>query len=243
MTTFVLVHGAWRGGWIWKRVRPLLARGGHEVFTPTLTGVGDRSHLNAPSIDLETHITDVMNLLRWEELDDVVLCGHSYAGCVVTGVADRMPERVRALFIRRVRARQRSVAARYARPSSARPRSSARTQGDVEVAADSGGVLQRGRGGPRLGRRAGHCAVAARSGSARVHRRIGSVRQRELRATDSRASPFRSSTTGPRLRVDTHMVACGHDVMLARPRRGRAIADAANRAASAGVEHGLTRRV
>jgi pimeloyl-ACP methyl ester carboxylesterase len=97
MANFVLVHGAWRGGWIWKRVRPLLAHAGHDVFTPTLTGVADRSHLNAPSVDLDTHIADVTNLIRWEELQDVVLCGHSYAGCVVTGAADRMPERIRAL--------------------------------------------------------------------------------------------------------------------------------------------------
>jgi pimeloyl-ACP methyl ester carboxylesterase len=97
MTTFVLVHGAWRGGWIWKRVRVPLERAGHRVLTPTLTGCADRVHLATRDVNLETHIADVQNLIRWEELDDVVLCGHSYAGCVVTGVADRMPERIRAL--------------------------------------------------------------------------------------------------------------------------------------------------
>jgi pimeloyl-ACP methyl ester carboxylesterase len=97
MATFVLVHGAWHGGWCWKRVRKALQAEGHDVFTPTLTGVADRSHLASPQVDLETHIADVVNLLRWEELEDVVLCGHSYAGCVITGVADRMPERIRAL--------------------------------------------------------------------------------------------------------------------------------------------------
>jgi len=97
MTTFVLVHGAWRGSWLWKRVRKELQARGHDVFTPTLTGVGERSHLLSRSVDLETQILDVMNLIRWEELDDIVLCGHSYAGCVVTGVADRLPERIRAL--------------------------------------------------------------------------------------------------------------------------------------------------
>jgi pimeloyl-ACP methyl ester carboxylesterase len=95
--TFVLVHGAWRGSWLWKRVRKELEARGHEVFTPTLTGVGERVHLAAKSVDLETHILDVANLIRWEELDDIVLCGHSYAGCVVTGVADRLAERIRAL--------------------------------------------------------------------------------------------------------------------------------------------------
>ncbi|MBN1240295.1 MAG: alpha/beta hydrolase [Gammaproteobacteria bacterium] len=97
MATFVLVHGAWRGSWLWKRVRPALQARGHDVHTPTLTGVGERSHLASPQVNLETQILDVVNLLRWEELSDVVLCGHSYAGCVVTGVADRMPERIRAL--------------------------------------------------------------------------------------------------------------------------------------------------
>ena len=97
MTQFVLVHGAWRGSWLWRKVRPLLQAAGHEVFTPTLTGLADRSHLLAPEIDLETHIADVVNLVRWEGIDDFVLCGHSYAGCVVTGVADRLAQRIRAL--------------------------------------------------------------------------------------------------------------------------------------------------
>jgi pimeloyl-ACP methyl ester carboxylesterase len=97
VTTFVLVHGAWHGSWCWKRVRKTLQTKGHDVFTPTLTGVGERSHLIARDIDLETQILDVVNLIRWEELTDFVLCGHSYGGCVVTAVADRMPERVRAL--------------------------------------------------------------------------------------------------------------------------------------------------
>jgi pimeloyl-ACP methyl ester carboxylesterase len=97
MATFVLVHGAWHGSWCWKRVRTALQRQGHEVFTPTLTGVGERAHLLTPQVDLETHINDVLNLIRWEQLDDIVLCGHSYAGCVVSGVADRIPERISRL--------------------------------------------------------------------------------------------------------------------------------------------------
>lgn len=97
MATFVLVHGAWGGSWCWKRVRPVLQAAGHEVFTPTLTGIGERSHLLSPQVDLNTHVLDVLNLIRWEELDDVILCGHSYGGMVVTGAADRIPERLRAL--------------------------------------------------------------------------------------------------------------------------------------------------
>ncbi len=97
MSTFVLVHGAWHGSWCWKRVRRSLQAQGHEVFTPTLTGVADRSHLLSREVNLETHITDVTNLILWEELSDVVLCGHSYGGAVISGVADRIPDRIGAL--------------------------------------------------------------------------------------------------------------------------------------------------
>ncbi len=97
MATFVLVHGAWHGSWCWKRVRRSLQQQGHEVFTPTLTGIGERCHLLAERVDLQTHTLDVLNLIQWEELDDFVLCGHSYGGMVVSGVADRIPERIRSL--------------------------------------------------------------------------------------------------------------------------------------------------
>jgi pimeloyl-ACP methyl ester carboxylesterase len=97
MSSFVLVHGAWHGSWCWKRVRKALQAQGHEVFTPTLTGLADRSHLLARAVNLETHILDVVNLIRWEELTDITLCGHSYGGCVISGVADRLPEHIRAL--------------------------------------------------------------------------------------------------------------------------------------------------
>ena len=97
MSSFVLVPGAWHGSWCWKRVRRLLQQKGHDVYTPTLTGVGDRSHLLSRDVNLETHIFDVVNLIKWEELTDIVLCGHSYGGCVITGVADRVPERIRSL--------------------------------------------------------------------------------------------------------------------------------------------------
>jgi pimeloyl-ACP methyl ester carboxylesterase len=96
-TPFVLVHGAWHGGWCWRRVAPLLRRAGHEVVTPSLTGLGDRAHLSHPGIDLDTHIQDILMLIDMEDLDDIVLVGHSYAGMVVTGVADRVPSRIGSL--------------------------------------------------------------------------------------------------------------------------------------------------
>ena len=97
MSVYVLVHGAWGGSWCWKATRRALQARGHDVFTPTLTGVGERSHLSSREVNLDTHIADVVNLIRWEELSDVVLCGHSYGGCVVKGAADRVADRIRAL--------------------------------------------------------------------------------------------------------------------------------------------------
>ena len=90
--TFVLVHGAWHGGWCWSRVADLLRARGHRVFTPTLTGLAERSHLTGHAVDLSTHVADVVNLIRWEGLHDVVLCGHSYGGMVVSGVAEEAPD-------------------------------------------------------------------------------------------------------------------------------------------------------
>jgi pimeloyl-ACP methyl ester carboxylesterase len=92
VATFVLVHGAWTGGWIWQRVRPILYRAGHEVFTPTLTGLGERAHLAEHEIDLDTHIEDIFRVLEYEHLREVVLVGHGYGGMVVSGVADHVPE-------------------------------------------------------------------------------------------------------------------------------------------------------
>ena len=95
MATFVLAHGAWSAAWAWKKVRPLLRARGHELYTPTLTGLGDRGHHASPAVDLETHVSDVVAMLDYEDLRDVVLIGHSYGGMVATGVADRVPERLR----------------------------------------------------------------------------------------------------------------------------------------------------
>jgi len=97
--TFVLVHGAWHGGWCWRRVADRLEAQGHKVFTPTLTGLGERSHLlEAMRIELATHIADVANVFRFERLSDAVLCGHSYGGMVISGAMEKLPDgAVRAL--------------------------------------------------------------------------------------------------------------------------------------------------
>ena len=95
--TFVLIHGAWQGGWVWERVADRLRAAGYRVHTPSLTGLGDRAHLAGPEVDLGTHIADVVSVIDHHELDNVVLCGHSYAGMVVAGAADKRADKIKSL--------------------------------------------------------------------------------------------------------------------------------------------------
>ena len=95
--TFVLVHGAYEGGWIWRYVAERLRAKGHNVFTPTYTGLGERSHLMSGMITLDTHITDVANVIKWERLENVVLAGHSYGGWVISGVVERMLPKIASI--------------------------------------------------------------------------------------------------------------------------------------------------
>lgn len=92
--TYVLVHGAWHGGWCWRKVKQHLEKEGHRVFTPTLSGLGERVHLMSDEIGLETHILDVVNHILYEELTDIILVGHSYGGMVITGVVDQLKDRI-----------------------------------------------------------------------------------------------------------------------------------------------------
>jgi pimeloyl-ACP methyl ester carboxylesterase len=96
--TFLVCHGAWSAGWAWKKMHPLLQAAGHRLVTPTYTGLGERVHLANSSIDLETHVEDVLNVIKYEDLRDIVLLGHSYGGMVATGVADRARDRVTQLI-------------------------------------------------------------------------------------------------------------------------------------------------
>jgi pimeloyl-ACP methyl ester carboxylesterase len=95
--TFVLVHGAWHGGWCWRRVSDLLEKKGHKVFTPTMTGLGERSHLLDAKINLTTHITDIVNVIKWENLRDIVLVGHSYGGAIISGVAEQAHDAIASI--------------------------------------------------------------------------------------------------------------------------------------------------
>lgn len=94
---YVLVHGAWHGGWAWQRVSSILRENGATVYTPTLSGLGEHRNTLSPAINLSTHIADIVNLIEMEDLHNVILVGHSYAGAVIGGVADRIPERLRKL--------------------------------------------------------------------------------------------------------------------------------------------------
>jgi len=100
MASIVLAHGAWSAAWAWKKMRPLIRASGHEFFSPTYTGLGERDHLARPDVDLSTHIQDVLSVLEFEDLKDVTLLGHSYGGMVATGVADKAPDRIaRVVYI------------------------------------------------------------------------------------------------------------------------------------------------
>ena len=96
--TLLVAHGAWSAGWAWRKMHPLMAASGHRLLTPTYTGLGEREHLAHPSIDLETHIQDMLGVIKFERLEDFVLIGHSYGGMVATGVADRVPGRISRLI-------------------------------------------------------------------------------------------------------------------------------------------------
>jgi pimeloyl-ACP methyl ester carboxylesterase len=95
--TYVLVHGAWHGGWCWKSVAQILRAHGHQVYAPTLSGLGERAHLISDAIDLGVFIQDVVNVLEYEDLSDVILVGHSFGGLPLIGTADRVPKRIRQL--------------------------------------------------------------------------------------------------------------------------------------------------
>ena len=96
--TFLVCHGAWSAGWAWKKMHPLMQAAGHRLITPTYTGLGERAHLAHPGIDLDSHIEDMLNVITYEDLHDIVLVGHSYGGMVATGVADRARDKVTQLI-------------------------------------------------------------------------------------------------------------------------------------------------
>jgi pimeloyl-ACP methyl ester carboxylesterase len=223
MATFVLVHGAWHGAWCWRRVARLLTQDGHEVFTPTLTGLAERSHLLTPAVGLDSHILDVVNVMKWQKLSDVVLVGHSYAGMVISGVAEAMEASIAAFVM---------LDAFY--PESG--------QALVDLAAPAvrDGLLAAQRTGastvpPRSAamfnvNEADRAFVDAQCTPQPIQCMLGKVslsgaRERIVRKSYIRASaypnpPFDAALEKARSRGwRSYEVACGHDVMLDAPER------------------------
>lgn len=132
MATFLVAHGAWSAGWAWKKMHPVMADAGHRLVTPTYTGLGERAHLANPAIDLVTHIDDILAVIEFEELGDLVLIGHSYGGMVATGVADRARDRIRQLVFLDAFAPQDGQSVFELMPAERRDlmRERARTEGD-----------------------------------------------------------------------------------------------------------------
>jgi len=158
VATFVLVHGAWHGAWCWRRVARLLTRSGHEVFAPTLTGLAERSHLLTPAIDLDTHILDVVNEMKWQELSDVVLVGHSYGGMVISGVAEKMERAISSVVLVDSFLPETGQAVIDLQPQPVQ--ATLRAAEASGATTTDGGVFPCQREGPRVGRRAMHAAAA-----------------------------------------------------------------------------------
>jgi pimeloyl-ACP methyl ester carboxylesterase len=222
MATFVLVHGAWHGSWCWKRVRKALQREDHDVFTPTLTGVGERSHLISPQITLDTHVADVVDLIRWEELDDVVLCGHSYGGCVITCVADHIPERLRALVYLDafILENGQSLHDVVPREVAEQQINGARETGDSwrapPITAEFFAVNMADRAW--VDRQCTCQSLATFQQRARIDREFPAVKCTHILATGYEHSPFPPfHELAKRKGWKTSTIDCGHDVMLDRP--------------------------
>jgi len=207
MATVVLAHGAWSAAWAWKKMRPLFRTAGHEFFSPTYTGLGERAHLARPDIDLSTHVQDVLAMLEIEDLTQVTLPGHSYGGMVATGVADKAPGRIaRVVYIDAFAPKDgQSLFDLLGPKGEARMRAGAAKDGDGwklplnPMPADTS--PEDGPGPSRSAGRSRSRPSRRRSSSPRAssRRAITSMRRRTGRATCSVSSPSvpRASQAGP----------------------------------------------
>jgi pimeloyl-ACP methyl ester carboxylesterase len=134
MATFVLIHGGGHGGWCYNKLSPLLREAGHLVYSPSLTGCGDRKHLVGADVGLATHATDVANLIEYDDLSDVILLGHSYGGMVITGAADRVPARIgKLVYLDAAHPKNGESLADVAKPMMQMAQSMMRVEGGVEL--------------------------------------------------------------------------------------------------------------
>ena len=223
--TFVLVHGAWHGGWCWRRVSDLLEKQGHKVFTPTLTGVGERSHLMSKDINLDTHITDIVNVFKWEDLKDVCLVVHSYGGWPGSGALEQIGDRVSSIvwldaFKPENGQRGFDFASEFSRkalPGSGR-------EGRARAAvADGGGIPCHQRKGSRLGRLEDDAAAQRRGDAAdQADRRAREGGEEDLHPRrEISAARLRQGAGGVQGRqvvaARSRPPTSGHDVMVDAP--------------------------
>ena len=222
--TFVLVHGAWHGSWCWRRVADRLRGHGHTVFTPTLSGLGERSHLLRAGVDLKTHIADVVNVLKWEGLADVVLCGHSYGGFVISGVAEAAPAALRSIvFLDAFVPRDGEAVVDLTSPTVREVAAAARARGELGVPprpAEAFGVNPADRAW--VDRLCVPQPIATFTDKIALTGAAGRVARKAYVRAASYANPgfdraLAAVTSDPAWR--SHAVACGHDVMVDAPER------------------------
>jgi pimeloyl-ACP methyl ester carboxylesterase len=174
--TFVLVHGAWHGGWCWRRVSDLLEARGHKVFAPTMTGLGERSHLMSKDVVLDTHIADIVNVIEWEDLTGICLVAHSYGGWPVSGAVEKVLDRVTSVvfldaFVPEDGQRSLDVASDFSRKGTLE----AIAKGEISRPAPASRNIPRQREGPRLGRFEAYRAAGRRGAPA--HQARGCARE------------------------------------------------------------------
>ena len=222
--TFVLVHGAWHGGWCWRRVSDLLEKRGHKVFTPTMTGLGERSHLIDPKINLATHVTDIVNVLKWERLSGVVLCGHSYGGMVISGVAEQMASAIASIvFLDAFVPENGDAVVNLTGPAVQEAFKAAQQRGDLGAPprpAEAFGVNEKDRAWVDA------LCVPQPIGTFTEAMKITGARERIAKKTYIRAASYANpgfDKALARVKADktwrTYAVPCGHDVMVDIPER------------------------
>jgi pimeloyl-ACP methyl ester carboxylesterase len=222
--TFVLVHGAWHGGWCWRRVADLLTAAGHKVFAPTLTGLGERSHLAGLRIDLSLHIADIVGVMKWERLEKVVLCGHSYAGFVISGVAENMEHAVASMvFVDAFVPENGDAMLTLASPATRERIEAALAKGETEVAPVPAAVFQVNEQDRAL---VDGLCVPQPIATFTQQIALTSARERTPKKTYIRARGYASPSFDAALAKvrgqpswRTHELACGHDIMLDMPQR------------------------
>ena len=180
--TFVLIHGAWHGGWCWRRVADLLEAKGHKVFAPSLTGNGDRSHLLSKDVTLDTHITDIVNLFKWEDIKDVCLVAHSYGGWPSSGALEQIGDRVSSIvWLDAFKPENGQKGTDFASEFSRKAMEEADRQGHAGPRGAAAVGVRRQREGPGVGRiQIDRPAERRRDAADQAHRRAREDREEDL---------------------------------------------------------------